>query len=265
MLGMSAFSAETVIREEKRVFGGDQCTPKSSCLGDLQIPGLKEVGFWMQEYRSPADGKGDFEGFNSTLYAWYETPDHRTLEDFAFVQYVRGCIFSSVVDEDGSASVHYSVTRWHLGERKRYVHLDWEVDARFADSFFDSNPDYALRHYFLEWNKNPERFATEQGALYGEDPPLRPRLFIRHQPYPFAHMPPSEKNFAINHSLEYRTCLYRTLDIPRNANGVIPDALACFDWGSSHVYDHKLQRYISPKGIVSACKPEVVPDLKQPW
>ncbi len=260
-----SMGAEKILREEKKVFGGEGCIPKASCPSVPQIPGLKEVGFWVKEREHPSTSKDNIKGNDAVLYAWYETQAQATLEDFAFVQYVRGCIFGSAENEKGEITTHFNVVRKHLGERKRYIHLDWEIDTRSTDPFYDSNPEFAVRHYFMEWNKTPERFPEGQGFFYGEDPPIRPRLSIRHTAYPFAHTSPNDKGFAINHSLEYRTCLYRTSDIPRKGSGIIPGALVCHDWKSSFVYNHKEARYVSPIGVVGACKPATIPDLKSPW
>jgi hypothetical protein len=267
-LACPVFAKADFIKEEKRVFGGTSCTPKPACLEDPTIPMLMEYGFWVREQRIPPNPKfaDDHEMFYSSLYVWYETTSPKDVEEFAFVQYVRGCIYASERHADGLITTHLNVTHQHLGTRSVFVHLDWTVDAHLADPMMSSNPRFPVRHYFMEWNKKPDQFPTEHGAFYGENPPKRPRLFAFDSPGVSAHVPSSSEDFAVNHSLEYRTCLYRTRDIPTGSDGsIIPNALGCFEWKSSYVYDHVTKKYSSPVGIMPACRPSKMPDLKQGW
>lgn len=262
----SGVLAQVITKEEKRVFGGRVCIPKPSCLLEPSIPTLKEFGFWVRKWRTKPTFKGDLEVLNSTLYAWYETVDLGRLEDFAFVQYVRGCVYSSQKNKDGDVSVHYNITHANLGERKLFIHTDWVVDSPKSDPMYDSNPAYPLRHYFLEWNKTPLQFPRSHGLNFGDTKPKLPRLFILSSPSMSAYIVTNQNEFATNHSLEYRTCLYRTSEIPESSDGkIIPGALGCFEWNSSNIYDHTRRRFSSPEGIVPACRPEKLPTLSGRW
>jgi hypothetical protein len=260
--------SEEVLSESKRVFGGASCTPSPACLEDPAIPTLKEYGFWVRQIRIPSNPKidSDYEMFYAKLYAWYETEHPAHVEDFGFVQYIRGCVYSSERHADGRITTHFNVTHQNLGERALFLHPDWVVDTPFVDPLFDSNPQYPLRHYFMEWSKSPEQFPKGRGLFYGDNPPKRPRLAVSTLPMPLAHAQGLHEDFATNHSLEYRMCLYRTKDIPTRSDGtIIPGALGCFDWSSSYVYNHDAKKYESPKGMNPLCRPEKIPNLKNGW
>lgn len=261
---LSAYSAEQVSSESKKIFRSGACAPKISCTEDPALPAsLKEFGFRVKNWRLSAGKTDAIEIFNSTVYAWYETADHAHLLDFAFVQYVRGCVYSSEKNTDGTTTVRHSVLHQQFGKHKLFLHPDWVVDSPMADPMFGSDPKRSVRHYFMEWNKEPEQFPRSHGSYYGDVAPVTPRLFMFTSPTTPAYVSrggPTDE--AISHSLEYRTCLYRTKDIPNTSDGsIIPGALGCFEWKSSHVYDHALRSFVSPDGIVDACRPERIPDL----
>lgn len=260
----SAHSAAQSQGEEKSVFRGGSCPSNSSCTEVQGIPNtLKEFGFRVKHWRLPATSKGDVEIFNSSVYAWYETVGLVHLPDFAFVQYVRGCIYESEQGADGAITISHTVMHQVFGKHKLFLHLDWTVDSPLTDPMFGSDPRNPMRHYFMEWNKGPDQFPASHGTFYGDIPPKNPRLFMLFSPTSPAYAKRGDVgDAAINHSLEYRTCLYRTSDIPSTSDGVvIPGAIGCFDWKSSYVYNHAQRKYASPEGIVDACMPEKLPDL----
>lgn len=265
---VSVQASEQLLGEEKKIINRSSCVPDTPCTTDANLPiTLKEVGFWVRDYHYSA-GEKELQNDNfyaSKLQAWYVSLAPLYIEDFAFVQYVRGCIYSTFPDKDGVVTNHYNVVRQHLGKRKVYMHLDWEVDSFTTDPMYDSGAKYGLRHYFMEWNLSPYTFPLERGNYYGEDAPTGRKLFIRSQSLPPAFYSASG-DFHLNHSLEYRTCLYRTRDIPLVAgNEAIPNPITCFEWRSSHVYNYETRKHESPKGIVKACQLLAIPDFNKPW
>ena len=249
---------------DQKTFRASACPPKVSCSEDPTLPAaLKEFGFRVKNWQLPAANRNDFEIANTSVYAWYETTDHAHLEDFAFVQYVRGCVYSSEKNKDGTMVIQHNVLHQHFGKHQLFLHPDWVVDSPLLDPLFGSDPKRATRHYFMEWNKAPEQFPRSHGSYYGDAVPATPRLFMFNSPTTPAYVSRGgATDVAINHSLKYRTCLYRTRDIPNTSDGsIIPGALGCFEWKSSHVYDHTLRKFASPDGIVDACRPERLPDL----
>src|SRR3989344_500400 len=256
--------SKPVSGEEKKIFRDSPCIPKASCVSDTRLhEALKEFGFRVKNWQLPAVDRNDFEIVNSSVYAWYETADLAHLEDFAFVQYMRGCVYSSKKNKDGAIVIQHNVMHQSFGKHKLFLHPDWIVDSPLSDPLFGSDPKRVTRHYFMEWNKAPEQFPRSHGTYYGDVAPTTPRLFMFNSPTTPAYVSRGgATDVAINHSLEYRTCLYRTKDISNTSDGsIIPGALGCFEWKSSHVYDHTLRKFASPDGIVDACRPERLPDL----
>ncbi len=260
----SAHSASQSLGEEKGIFRGASCPPNASCTEVQGFPNtLKEFGFRVKHWRLPAATKTDFDVFNTSVYAWYETVGLAQLPDFAFVQYVRGCVYESEQGGDGVVTIRHGVMHQVFGKHRLFLHRDWTVNSPTTDPLFGSDPRNPLRHYFMESNKSPEQFPTSHGTYYGDSAPKNPRLFMLFSPTTPAYARRSDiGDTAVNHSLEYRTCLYRTSDIPSTSDGtVIPGAIGCFDWKSSYVYDQALRKFASPGGIVAACRPNNLPDL----
>lgn len=250
-----AYAGKSVIRidDEKHVIF-PACAQEGTC-------DIKQIVFWSERYRvGPADEHDIYEqSYGSALYAWYETNSLATLEDYVFVQYIHGCVFQSHFTQNGR-EVLYGMVRNHLDPHHStpFVHPDWTFDSNDKDPAYNTNITHAdERHFFMQWNDKVEEFPEKQGNLYGEVRPTLPRLFTKDLPtqaMAFAYQDGSV--WAINTSLEFRMCLYREKDVPKEATTdtrISAPPIACFDWNESYIYDHEAKRFDTPKGVVAEC------------
>lgn len=267
----------SVLKDDKRVErpmllpeAKDEAQMKERVERLAKTAGLREYGFWSQAIRyGPKDGNVESSFFNTSLYAWYESTGLDNLESYTFVQYLRGCVFVSQLDANMVEERGLGVTRSYFGARTVFVHREWQIDSDDELPMFGSSKSQPLQpHYFMEWGGNPNKFPDHSQKLYGEDPPSVPRLYIRANVEPPAHVTESVGALAAtNHSLEFRMCLYRTKDVVgrTDKHAFIENPIDCFSWASSFVYDFKAKKFNSPQGIMPICKPDVLPSAEKKW
>lgn len=252
---LSAYGGNSVILidEEKHV-----ATPACAAFGTCDV---KEIGFWTHRYRVGPKDETDLydQSYGTSLYAWYETGSFDTLEDYVFVQYIHGCVFRSRSTSLGS-ELHHGMVRNHLDptKTKAFIHPEWTVDSDDKDPAYNthiSHPDE--RHFFMQWNDNEGKFPERRGNFYGTMLPPKPRLYTTDLPtQAMASVYYDGSIWAINVSLEFRMCLYREKDVPKEAavdTRIMAEPLACFDWRSSAVYNHEMKRFDTPTTIVPEC------------
>ncbi len=267
----------TVIKDDKRVESGVTVIQSKGTVGKTEtdgraqrVSGLREYGFWSQATRyGPKDAKPENSFYNTALYAWYESTGLDNLESYTYVQYLRGCVFVSQLDANMIEERGLGVTRSYFGTRIVFVHREWQIDSDDELPMFGSSKSQPLQsHYFMEWGGNPNKFPDRMHKLYGEDPPSVPRLYIRANIEPPAHVTENVGGLmATNHSLEFRMCLYRTKDVIGriDKHTFIENPIDCFSWASSFVYDFKTKKFNSPQGILPICRPDVMPSAEKKW
>lgn len=221
---------------------------------------LSEVGFWERSYRvmpSASDGsEGPFYG--NRLYAWYQTKQHTDLEEFVFVQFVKGCAFSTYAD-GAHISVEMDRAREHFGVVRKFIHPDWEIDSIDEDPVYWSTK--STRHDLLRSGGSADVFPDKTGEFpgYGERFPEVPRLFITDMPSGawWWRRANSKAIAATNVSMWFRTCLYRAKDVPKTArprdvNFGTP--VVCYNWDNNRVYDHATGTMTTPVTLARECQ-----------
>lgn len=254
---LASEDAARIISENKEVVV-PKCAKDHTC-------DLKQVGFWAQQYRVGSGSEKDVsdQSYGAALYAWYETNSLHTLENYAFVQFIRGCVFETHF-VGLTRTVEYSFVRRHLDPNKRalFFHPEWAFDSDDKDPVYGSYAETPNeRHFLTQWNEYPEIFPDSQGTLYGEEKPKVPRLFVTDYPTQAMLTKYNDGSIrALNVSLEFRMCMYREKDVPKEANEstVIAAApIACFAWRNSYIFNNQTQVFDSPQEIVSECKGKI--------
>ncbi len=231
---------------------------------------LKAYGFWERQTRYGSGNKAtEGDMYNSTIYAWYETTDIQSIELYAFVRYIKGCAFVSRLDATGAEKQGLGVTRQHYGRRIVYVHPEWEIDSDDRMPMHGSSAaEPLLPHYAMEWGETKGVFPEESHHTYGEDPPTEPRLYLTAAVIPAAHLEElGNGTTAINHSFEFKTCLYHSGDVPQvvDSHTFIKNPVDCYSWSSSFIYDHQAKVFTSPQGIADICRPKTIPSPDKKW
>lgn len=252
---------EAVPINERKVTQTPECARQETC-------DVKEVGIWVRDYHVDVGNQGKLEerNYGTELYAWYETRSLGTLEDYVFVQYIRGCQFRSQM-KDGQRKIDHTIVRKVYAPR-RYEPLffpNWTIDSDDPDPVYGSSiASSSSRRFLMRWNTSPNVFPSpENERLYSRQKPDIPRLHITDltgQAF-FSQYP--GYGVAYNTSLEFRTCLYREADVPRVHDArrpIIAKPIACFHWRSSFVFDHERMVFRSPQEIVNDCKGRPIRD-----
>lgn len=183
-----------------------------------------------------------------------DTIDHLT--NYAFVQFIRGCMWYSQ-DQNGQIVTEFGVVRNFLGiKRIQHILPRWVVDTDDIDPVYGADRETGNRHYFLQsLDKIPSWIPGSQGKLFGEEPFTIPFGYVTDHPGPALYEPKHKQ--ARNMSLEFEMCLFKTADVPATTNGIDIDktkALVCFPWEAKHVFDHRTQVFHTGGEISKECK-----------
>lgn len=194
--------------------------------------------------------------YGSKMIASYKTKDIRDLEDYVVVQYIKGCKYESV-KINGNERNEYTVSREFFGDVVPFIHKEWVVDSVDEDPVYNSTNE--SRHALYRWNSVMDSEAKETERYYFQAPPENNRLYVRDMPGTsfMTKYPQYNAIFATNTSLKFKTCLFRTENVPMTVSSPSEDltdkAIKCYDWSSSFVYNSEKKKFESPKEIVPAC------------
>ncbi len=239
----------TLTDESCKVYPHENCEATDTC-------DLLKIGFWVKHFsrevikptsREPEAG--------SILYAWYETKSVGDLTKYVFVQYVRGCAYF-VMYHEGLERAYFN-EKEHNGERNSvFCFPDWEIDMTSHDPVYTSG--VTDRHQYAQWTNIPRQFPSKTAKEYGDEKPVYPLLGMIDSPdRAFVRKWGNGRVLAYNSALEFRTCLYREQDVPREMDpkGVITAApLRCESTSDIHVYDIKQDMITSPLIAPAICR-----------
>ena len=239
----SAFRTAEVLSAKKLDWKNADCAKTDTC-------DLESARFLAEDYRILVLGK---YSYGTRFAARYKTQDPSSLEKYGFVQWIRGCVFDSTQRPDGGIDYEFNIYRDFFARWEMFRHPDWVLDSADTDPFYNSTEGMA-RHAVYRWNRKPGSTDKETERQFGQERPAYPELYVLDHPGKVAFF--TEPGTARNISLELKTCIYRSRDVPdsvRPEETEIPGALACFEWGSSFVYDHAAGKFMSLKGLHPVC------------
>lgn len=219
---------------------------------------LKQVIFRKEKYILPQSDPTDLVIYGTQMLLGYKTESVATLLDYVVVQFTSGCMWNSSKSadpKDQKEVTEFGIVRKYLGTKNtQHVHRDLVVDSIDSDPVYGSGPEN--RHFYVQWaNVIPSWIPDRQGKLMGEEPPVFPFGYITDMPGPASYS--TLLSNATNMSLEYKTCLFKTKDVPRKTNGSDVSrekAIVCFDWESKFVFNHATQRFEHHTGIHPECQ-----------
>lgn len=273
LMGMAA-AAEKAVAPKKE----NNLTLLNRSLQDVPVENcerrdvcdLKRLLFVSDDYQL-AIGKNEYQYF-TLMYATYETATFATLEKYAFVQFIRGSAFTSRKDlETGEIDVAYNRALGNFNQWLVYRIPSWIIDAGEATPAYMS-VEGASRHYWYRWQReilpppwisqeeyifcgndwkppSPSNKETKNEELRCKNRPSAPRLYVDDEPEGALVL----DGVARNVSLEFKTCLYKSADVPQTTerdNVNFAEPLYCFPWRTSFVYNHDLKKFESPPELV---------------
>jgi hypothetical protein len=194
----------------------------------------------------------------------YETKSIADLKAFAIVQQIRGCVFDSYWN-GREVEKTLTVSRNHMGQDATFQHRHWQIDNDLPVPIYTSvelaNGTIST-HGLLRWNDNPKSLEANNAhflnskithpVVFATDLPAGVQLYAEKS---------QGRLHAQNSSLEFRSCLFKTTDLPAQTdtdgkNVPWPRAIKCWDWESKNIYDFTLGRFTSPKAIDPVCNLE---------
>jgi hypothetical protein len=235
----------------------------SSCAAD-DTCALKGASLaWRKEIHTFDFGEGPDRNWFTRMWASYETRSVSDLERFAFVQFIRGCIFSERRDASGRSERSFHMSKTNFGRSLIFRFPEWTVDSQDSDPMYFTRDDIpGPRHYpYLVGVPLESDFSWSTVDYFGKGAPENPVLTVSDIPT-MASLDPRKDadgtrwNEATNASLEFRTCLYRTADVPARSKPGETDfgkPIHCFDWDHSFVYDFKKRKFVQARGIDPFC------------
>lgn len=219
---------------------------------------LKRVIFRREDYMIPPDdlANADVIVQSTRTFAGMITQEVDDLLRYSFVQYTRGCMWYSYATPNGGVETEFGVLRNFLGiSQLQHIFPNWVVDTNDLDPIYGAG-ELGNRHYFVQSAPEiPAWIPNKQGKLLGEVTPTIPFGYVTDMTGPAYYSFALE--MATNMSLEFKTCLFKTADVPLQTNGIDVDigkAVVCFPWESKFVFDHNAREYKSPQGIHSECR-----------
>ncbi len=225
-----------------------------------ELSNLKDFQVQIQQLRVVTTGG---ENFAVKMAAQFKTEKIEDLEDYVVVQFIRGCEFESRLGLGGKIEKKISWRkRENFGELMDAIFPNWIVDSVDTDPAFNSNDDVKKygpkRHALYRWNKNPASFSKDTQVYFFQKPPVRPELYVTDFPSTaFYYDSPGYSNgLATNTSFEFKTCLYRSEDVPHKSNEHWNDsekAIACHSWDHKNVYNFNTNAFEKKKIIDPFC------------
>ena len=217
---------------------------------DPLLSPLQEFKVTTYEYRTVFDDQQ--ESFGTTMYAEYSTANIPALEDYAVVQYIKGCQFMSGM-ERGKTVKSWSIARKFFGDYIKFIHPRWVVDSIDQDPVYFSSPHQTLRQGRYLWNDGPG-YERAGEHLFSNSPPPTPRLYVSDRPG--TAFVDENGLRAKNIALDFDVCLIPTSQIPLTLSpqfDLRPRAIKCFQWTSSFVYDFQQRRFTHPQNTNEVC------------
>lgn len=266
-----------ILNRETAVFDNKECEKSGTCS-------LNQADFTVENYRIKILEEPNPEktaGYGTRMFARYRTDSPATLEEYVFVQFIRGCVYETSL-VNGKVVVTYQVARHHFNPNLSvtFKHPEWAVDTDNPDPAYSSMPKTAsylacgtdtaspfcdisqreARYFFLRWNTEPGSTDRKTEQLYGEKRPEIPEAYVADHPAQafFYNSNYRTPDSARNVSLQFRICLYKARDVPLQMSPAdpvdLPNPITCFEWDSSFIYDWVTGKLEHRNEIVQECK-----------
>lgn len=239
-LNVSAGVQRKVVKNKTLV--NKDCEATDSCT-------LKSLSLKVSDYIVTRQSE---KSYGSNAYIAYETEDVKHLEDYAIVQFIKGCAYNEKLNEDGTTEVHTGVSRKFFGSYSKFIHKEWVIDSIDKDPIYNSSEVSDSRHEYYRWNENPNSYSDNGEHYVLRRYPTHPKLYVSDLPSTSFY----SDSVAKNTNLIFKTCVYKTKDIPRELNPTdinFADPLLCMNWESKNVYNFKTKKYEKNRSVEETC------------
>jgi hypothetical protein len=221
------------VSETKQDFLNSDCGSTSSC-------DLKRFTLTTSVYEVWFSDDPNYPTYGNSVIMEYQTDSVAALENYAIVQFKKGCVFYSSKNRAGKITSKIADTVPSFGENVPFCFSRWVIDSQDTDPAYNSDPEVG-RFHLLRWNK-PGSYNERTQKFYGIQKPRRPVVYMTDHPSGAFGSGIGVKNVA----LEFNTCIYKASDVPEEArrddiNFATP--LTCFGWQNVYVYEFDKQKF----------------------
>lgn len=224
------------IRSETRQdFFNPACAQTDSC-------GLKRFTLTTAQNEIWFSDNPNYPTYGNGVIVEYETDSVAALENFAVVQFKKGCVFDTTMNPAGTVRRMVTDTVASFGELVQFCFRYWVIDSQDRDPAYNSDPKHG-RFYYLRWNR-PGSYDNRTQKFYGVEKPPAPVLYM--SDYPAGAF--IAKSAVRNVALQFKTCIYKAREVPavgRRDKLDFATPIHCFDWQNIYVYDFAQGRFRS--------------------
>lgn len=217
------------------------------------------------------------------IAAIWETSDPSCLQEYGMVQFIRGCIYNRSRDpKTGEEEIYFGMGRDNRGRFTIFKHPKWEVDSVDLDPLYSSyDAEDATPEKRFDWHKfsrfplllkpSDEALAKDQKYFFNSknynyvmNAPrgTLSQVFVTDLPSGSSYDPNGalgREEFTIS-SLEFKTCLYKTSDVPLMADPAWFDQplsaggpIQCFDWSDKISFNHERKEFERTETLDPTC------------
>lgn len=241
-LSFSSIAAVFKTVQRDQLFKNTNCQTHKDCQ-------LSEFRLYVEDAKVVSSSFGT--NHSTSAFISYKTNHSSQLDQFAIVQFIRGCQFDSNAD----GTILYRYSREFFGEIVPFVHRDWVIDSVDIDPMYNSDDRPGMpRHALYRWNEVDGSFEKNTENFFYAAEPLNPLLYVKDRPGSAFYT--EEDGDAKNISLEFKSCIFRTEDVPLISTPTGMNwqkAIHCFDWYSSYLYNHQTHQFTSQQQVSPVC------------
>jgi len=221
------------LSETKQDFLNSDCRSTASC-------DLKRFTLTTSVYEVWFSDDPNYPTYGNSVIMEYQTDSVAALENYAIVQFKKGCVFYSSNTRGGEIASKIADIVPSFGEHVPFCFPNWVIDSQDTDPAYNSDPEVG-RFHLLRWNK-PGSYDERTQKFYGPQKPIRPVVYMADHPSGAFISGIGVKNVA----LEFNTCIYKASEVPEETrrddiNFAAP--LTCFGWQNVYVYDFDKKKF----------------------
>lgn len=233
--------------EVTQTFKPTNCENNSTC-------DLEKFKMTTQTYKVKSGG---IWRHGSRAFISFQTDKVENIRNYGVVQFIKGCVYTSKLDQNGEVIQRVSISREFYGGYELFSHPNWVIDSIDEDPLYNSYDPEIDRFGAYRWSPTPGIFTNYDEQVYLlEKDPLYPEVYVTDRPAQ-AYV---DSGVAKNISLQFKTCLYRTDDIPLKSiptDTQFAKPIKCFDWNSQFKYDHFLGQFSHKNEISDICTEKI--------
>ncbi|MGI4993543.1 hypothetical protein ACRXCV_12975 [Halobacteriovorax sp. GFR7] len=245
LLILQSFNISAGVRRDivfEHKINNSDCKKNDSCT-------LKNFHLQVTDY---IVSRGKEKSYGTKAIISYQTDQVKHLEDYAVVQFIRGCVYNEMIDKNGKITKYSGTSRQFFGSVEKFNHPNWVIDSIDKDPIYNSSAVTSSRHDYYRWNTNPNSYGENGEDYLIRKYPTFPKVYVSDLPSTSFYSHGSAKST----NLEFNVCIYKTSDIPRETT---PDDLDfakpihCMKWKTSNVFNFKTMKYEKNVPIEKSC------------